>query len=494
MRSPSTTKSGFRAAIVRSVVAGVAVVAACSCSGQGRSQFLAGAAVVDITPQVWPLPLIGSFNYRPASSAHDPLHSRALVIQSGDSTIALAVVDSCYIPTATLDEAKERVQRTIGLPAERILISATHTHSAPPPAPGIGLRGLETERHDGNEERYSERLIQGIASSIIEAHARLERAEIGWGSASLPGQVFNRRWFMQEGSIPPDPFGGTTDRVRMNPGFENPNLVEPAGPIDPEVVVVSVRSRSGSPMALLANYSLHYVGGIPSGQVSADYFGEFARVIGERLGAGEAFVGILSNGTSGNINNLDFSKPRLRRDPFEQVRHVASELVDVVLNAYGSIDHTPEGTVDMTEEDLVLALRKPSAELLERSRQLLAERPASATVRQVIYAQRAVDLHDGPDQVAVVLQAIRIGDIGIAALPFETFVETGLSIKSQSPLQPTFVIELANGAQKYLPTPEHHELGGYETWMGTNVVEKQASVKVEEELLNLLRRVSTNPE
>ncbi len=451
---------------------------------------LAGAAAVDITPVEWPLPLIGSFSYRPASGAHDPLHSRALVVQSGNSTVAIAIVDSCYLPRTTLDQAKGRVQASIGLPAERILIAATHTHSAPPPAPGIGLRGLETERHDEQEERYSERLIQGIASSIIKAHARLELAEIGWSTASLPDQVFNRRWFMKDGSIPPDPFSGTTDRVRMNPGFENPNLIEPAGPVDPEVAVVSVRSLSGKPLALLANYSLHYVGAIPSGQVSADYFGEFAQVIGERLGADGTFVGILSNGTSGNINNLDFSRPRPDREPFEQVRYVASELADAVMEVYDLIDHKSVGTLSMAEAELPLALRKPSARILEQSRQLLANQPASATARQIIYAQRAVDLHDGPDEAGVLLQAIRIGDIGIAALPFETFVETGLSIKQQSPLRPTFVIELANGAQKYLPTPEHHELGGYETWLGTSIVEKEASVKVEAELLRLLHQVS----
>ncbi len=480
----------LRAAITRGFVAGITVVSLCSCAGQGGDGLLAGAAAVDITPDEWPLPLVGSFSYRPASMAHDPLHSRSLVVQSGGSTVALAVVDSCYLPRETLDEAKDRIRQSIGLPPERILVAATHTHSAPPPAPGMGLRGIETERHEQNEERYAERLIQGIASSVIRAHARLEPAEIGWSTASLPEQVFNRRWFMTAGSVPPDPFGGTTDRVQMNPGFENPNLVEPAGPVDPEVVIVSARSRAGDPLAVLVNYSLHYVGGIPPGQVSADYFGEFARVMGVRLSAGKDFVAMLSNGTSGDVNNLDYSRPRSPREPFEQVRLVASELAEAVLGAYGAIDHAAEGTLDMAETELVLARRKPSAEILQRSRQLLANPPGTATARQIIYAQHAVDLEGGPDHVGVLLQAVRIGDVGIAALPFETFAETGLSIKRQSPLRPTFVIELANGAQKYLPTPRQHEYGGYETWLGTSVVEKRASVKVEAELLNLLRQIA----
>ena len=295
---------------------------------------------------------------------------------------------------------------------------------------------------------------------------------------------------MSEGSIPPDPFGGLTDRVRMNPPFADPNLVRPSGPVDPEVAVLSFLSARGEPIAILSNYSLHYVGGIPAGQVSADYFGEFARMIASRLGAGANFVAILSNGTSGNINNLDFSKPRVRKEPFKQVRHVASELADVVAAAYGNIEHIGGAGVAMEQSELSLARRKPALSILNRSRRLLEKPPESVTARQVIYAQRAVALHDGAENVSVILQAIRIGEVGIAALPFETFVETGLAIKAQSPLRPSFVIELANGAEKYLPTPDHHELGGYETWLGTSTVEKQASVMIESELLGLLQMVA----
>ena len=72
------------------------------------------------------------------------------------------------------------------------------------------------------------------------------------------------------------------------------------------------------------------------------------------------------------------------------------------------------------------------------------------------------------------LQAIRIGDLAIVSSPFETFAETGLEIKIRSPFKTTFTIELANGGYGYLPTPEQHRLGGYETWLGTNRVETGA--------------------
>ncbi len=99
------------------------------------------------------------------------------------------------------------------------------------------------------------------------------------------------------------------------------------------------------------------------------------------------------------------------------------------------------------------------------------------------YADRVRRLIDAPDTVSVPLQTFGIGELGIAAIPFETFVETGLELKEKSPLGMTFTIELANGSYGYLPTPEHHELGGYETWLGTNYVEKQATTRIVETLL-----------
>ena len=435
--------------------------------------------------------MIGSFRYRPATGAHDPLHSRALVLDDGTETIAIALVDSCYIPRETLDEAKRLAHADTGIPTDRVLIAATHTHTAPPPAPGVGLRGPEPEQDTRNEQRYSRQLIEGIAASIARALETLEPAEIGWARTELPDEVFNRRWFMKEGTIPADPFGGTTDRVRMNPPAASPDLVRPSGPVDPEATVLSIRTAAKKPLAVLANYSLHYVGNIPAGLVSADYFGEFSLAIASRVDAGERFVGMLSNGTSGNINNIDFSRPRSRKEPFEQVRSVAGKLADAVAKAIAEIEHSADASLAMEQVELALARRKPTRPILEQSRTVLQGVRPSELTRRHIYAQRAIDLHDGPDSVSVVLQAIRIGDLGIAALPFETFVETGLAIKRDSPLQATFVISLANGAEGYLPTPEHHALGGYETWLGTSRVEVQASEKIRERLLSALHKVAT---
>ena len=92
-----------------------------------------------------------------------------------------------------------------------------------------------------------------------------------------------------------------------------------------------------------------------------------------------------------------------------------------------------------------------------------------------------------PEQRPVPLQVMRIGDLGIGAIPFEVFVEIGLELKERSPLGQTFTISHANGSYGYLPTVRHHELGGYETWLGTNNVEVRAAPKIVDALLSMLR-------
>jgi hypothetical protein len=94
--------------------------------------------------------------------------------------------------------------------------------------------------------------------------------------------------------------------------------------------------------------------------------------------------------------------------------------------------------------------------------------------------------------VPVLLQALRVGDVGIAAVPCEVFVEIGLRIKAESPLKPAFTIELANGYNGYLPTAEQHALGGYETWRArSSYLEVNAAQTIGDTVLKLLGEVAT---
>lgn len=455
--------------------------------GAGK-ELRAGAYAMDITPESFPVESAGSMTPRLAEMAHDPLHARCLVLDNGDTRIAFAICDSCMIPREIYDTAKNIVEKEIGIPSDHILTSATHTHTGVTATPTFQSK-VEVE--------YCEFLTRRIAEGIIKAASQLEPAKIGWAVGGNPRQVYNRRWYMREGYEYEDPFDNGRDKVRMNPPRGNSKLLKTSGPIDPEVSILSVQSSDGRPIALLANYSLHYVGGVPSQSLSADYFGEFARQIAHRVGATDAdpaFVGIMSNGTSGNINNINFFEGSKSQPPFEQIRLVAADVADSALAAYERVEYHNWVPLKMRETEVELGVRKPKNNEVERARQILEEfdeRPYRG--RPVIYAQETIHLADYPNTVKAKLQAIRIGTLGIVTTPCETFVETGLAIKEQSPLRPTFTIELANGYNGYLPTPEHHALGGYETWRAkSSYLAIDAEPKIRSTLLELLAEVEAD--
>lgn len=440
----------------------------------------AGAAAVDITPRDFPLQIRGSFNPPPVSEVHDPLFVRAIVLADGDTTVAIAVVDSCMVAREELDRAKAIAEKASGIPAARQMIGSTHTHSAP----------FSNAQHQTPQEiAYQKQLIDGIAAAIVQAHANLQPASVGWGGRDLPDEVFNRRWFLKEGTMPANPFGETDELVKMNPGALNPDLVHPAAGTDPEVSILSVRDAKRKPLALLANYSLHYVGGIGGSVISADYFGEFARIMPTRLGAPESFVALLSNGTSGDINNISFSKPRPPRQPFEQIRLVATKVADTAWFAERDIpEYLGDVKLGMVEREVALKMRVPTGEQISRSEEILkmaGEDEKKLPRLAKSYAERILKLAKEGETMPIKLQALRIGDLVIASVPFETFVEIGLELKARSPFADTFTIELANGAGGYLPTPRQHALGGYETWLSTNKVQKDSSEIIVANLLEM---------
>ncbi|MCS7046057.1 MAG: hypothetical protein NZO58_06850 [Gemmataceae bacterium] len=450
---------------------------------QQTKVFRAGAYAQDITPTKFPISVNGGMTDRQATRAHDRLHARCLVLDDGATRIALAVCDSCMIPRAVADPAKALASKATGIPGDRILISATHTHSAPTVA------GVFQSEPDPEYQKF---LAAKIAAGIVAAVERLAPARVGWGVAQDPTQVFNRRWKVGAKDLLANPFGGF-DRVRMNPPRAHHDLIEPAGPIDPDVSVVSVQAVDGKPLALLANYSLHYVGGFP--ELSADYFGVFAEKIGALLGADPTFVGIMSNGTSGDINNINFRLPARQQQPGEQIRIVADSVAQAAHQAYKKIRHHDHVSLAMAQAEIELGVRRPSEAEMRRAEEILAQAAAAnkkvLTTLPEIYARETVLVAKYPAKVPVILQAIRIGELGIVANPCETFVEIGLEIKRLSPLKPTFTIELANGYNGYLPTPEQHALGGYETWRArSSYLETNASTVIVQTWRRLLDEVA----
>jgi neutral ceramidase len=477
-----------RAALTAAAFIVLLMPSALHAQGGADRRLRAGAAASNITPSLGEL-IVGGWNPESATHIHDELYARCLVLDDGDTRIAIVVADNVGIPSNVVDEAKRLTTERSGLRAEQILIASTHTHSA------SNARGKNRYDESSPLDDYQRFLAGRIADGVQRAINNLQPAQIGWGSGRLPEQVFNRRWFMKPGADLTNPFGGV-DKVRMNPGVGNPDLLKPAAPTDPEIAFLAVRSREGRPIALVANYSLHYVGGVPSGHISADYFGVFAEQMTRLLaadGQNPPFVAMMSNGTSGDINNINFAGGQARLPPYGRMRVVANQAAAEVLRALQEIAYHDWVPLAIIQRELTLEARRPAQAMIARAREVIADPEDAARdhVRERIYADRILRIVESPPRLDIVLQAVRIGDLAITAIPFEVFVEIGLELKEKSPFPDTFTISIANGAYGYLPTVRHHDLGGYETWLGTNRVEVQAAPKIVSTLLAMLEQLES---
>ncbi len=453
-------------------------VGAASAGGvkEGR-MFRAGAFAIDVTPRKLPVIVNGGMTERTADKVVDPLHARCLVLDDGRTQVAVAVVDNCLIPRALLDAAKAAASERTGIPVERMCISATHCHSAPSVCPVLG---------SGVEEGYADYLASRIAEGVAEAHTRLRPARVGWGVDRDPENVFCRRYLMKPGTARTSPFTGhTDDRCQMNPGYQNPNAVERTGPADDAVSVLSIQTRKGRPLALLANYSTHYAGAPP---LSADYFGVFARRIAEKIDAPDGFVAMMSNGTSGDANCCDFNRPRREFDRFT----VGEDTAEAALRAYRRIEYHDWVPLVMKERRLTLGVRMPTADEVAEAKAYIDAHCKDRKPKAIpeVYAWETVHLSRLPPTRELRLQVLRIGDLGIAAIPCEVYGSTGLRLKKQSPLAPTFVVSLANGCEGYIPPPDQHARGGYTTWRArSSCLEVQAEPKIVACLLEMLGEV-----
>jgi hypothetical protein len=446
--------------------------------------FRAGAAASNITPPL-DKPIVGGWASPLGKHVHDELYARCLILDDGKTRLVFVVCDSLGIAREVFDAAKQIIHEKTGIPPENMMMCATHTHSS------VSARDENRLIQDKELSDYQQFLVMRIADGVRRAVNNLQPARIGWGAGQEPTQVFNRRYFMKPGIPIPNPFG-TEDKVVMNPGRGNPNILKAAGPTDPEVAFLSVQSVDGRPIALLANYSLHYVGPDAQGIISADYFGVFAERIGQLVGADRLdppFVGIMSNGTSGDINNINWlKKPQGHPSPYEKMRQVAELLAETVYEAHKQVKFHDWDQLGAAQRELTLAVRKPTQEQLAYAQKILSK-PADAKSyheREKIYANRTLEMNQSPDEVSVLLQTFSIGDLGVCAIGFEVFVEIGLDLKKKSPFDQTFTLSHANGTYGYLPTVGQHERGGYETWLGTNLVEIQAAPKIVSTLLEML--------
>jgi len=424
---------------------------------------------------------------RTATEVHTPLFAKAIVLDDGATRLAIVVVDTCAMPRSLLDEVKSLASKATGIHAENMLISATHTHSAPAV---IGGLGTDPDPH------YPPLLKTRLVKAIEQAAKNVEPARVGAAVGNAAAYTAVRRWIRRPDRVKDDPFGNPTVRANMHPGYQSPDATGPAGPTDPDLSVISFQSKDGRPIALLANFSMHYYG---APAISADYFGLFSDRMKEQIAPDAAapdqppFVAIMSHGPSGDVWLRDYLKPAPKEAPHD-ISSYTDALVNIAYGAYETIQYRDDATLAMAQTDLPLKFRLPDKQRLEWARGIVdAMEDGSPKNTAEVYAREAIFLHE-QQGTSLILQALRIGEIGITAIPNEVYALTSLKLKAYSPLETTVNIELANGSEGYIPPPEQHPLGGYNTWPARSAsLEVNAEPKIVETVLQMLEKVAGKP-
>lgn len=422
--------------------------------------FNAGAAKTDITPPLGTF-INGDFITHYANKIHDPLYSKALVLQSQETIVALVVVDICIMPKDFLDEVKSDIQQESGINAGNILISSTHTHAAG------SIEGILLGAPD---LPYRKKLRGLIVQSVRQAKQNLRPAKTAFGSADAPEHVVCRRYYMKEGYEARNPLTGGADKVKTNPIGGEDKIIKRVAPADTALNYFAVKGEDDEWIALIGNYSMHYVSDWPNGTITADYFGFFSSHIAERLNAGNEFISMMSNGTSGDANIWDFLQPdRYPTAFFKKSELIGNDLAEKVFQSLQNIEWETTPVLSARYEEISVPVRKPSLQELEKAKVLIAETDyekveANEDGLKRLYAREQVLLNEYPDIVSLPLQAIKIGDGIIGGLGGEFFSETGLWLKENIPGNKYFTITMANGYFGYVPPAHEIEQGGYETW------------------------------
>jgi len=447
----------------------------------------AGALVVDATPKLLPVHVNGGMRQRELNEVGSPIKVRAIALDDGNTELAIVVVDSCMMSRAFLDDAKLAASKKSGIRPDKMFINATHTHTAPA---SMGCLGTDVD------PRYPLLLKRKIIEAIDGAKKNMEPAQVG--AAVFDANEFTavRRWIKRPDRISNDPFDNPTVRATMHAGNNWDDVTGESGPEDPDFSLVSFQSLKGRPIALLANFSMHYFSGGIKG-IHADYFGLFnkgmeAAIIppnnNEELYP--SFVSALGHGCSGDIWRRDYTKRPLINP---SIQEYTDALIKKTLAAYKKIKYDHDVTLSMAEAKLPLKFRAPDAQRLEWAKGIVSKTEGLPKTQPEIYAREQIFLHERPE-AELILQAIRIGDIGITGIPNEVYALSGLKQKAYSPLKTTITFDLANGAEGYIPPPEQHVLGGYNTWAArTAGLETSAEPRIVETCIQLLEKVAAKP-
>lgn len=433
----------------------------------GEAALKGGCSKVNITPPLG-IELIGSKG-KPSDDILDELYAKALVLNDGNTTIAIVSADLLYTPLEEItNPVREIIKEKTGIPEQNVLICATHTHSGPEVFTRSKLgpdKEIPTSKID---QKYLQTLITKIADTVLIAHKNMQEVKIGAAKGHIPEIVYNRRPKTADGSVKMaftlGPEVIATQKVQHGPygsmrvtfDYKHEGTQLDFGPIDADVCVLKVEDVNGGIVGSLINFGCHPVCIYPylSTAISADYPAYATRVV-EQVEGG---ICLFTLGLAGNTVPVRRGvKPR---------QQIGKALGGEALRRLQMVSTT--GSVHLK------ALRK-----------------------EIKFPTKKVPLPNGKagddktiDYVTTEIQVIRLGDIYIMGLPGEVLVEVGLDIKKRAGLENLFIVTVSNDTIGYVCHSRAYEEGGYEPVSGTNLAKGAGEIMIEEamDLINQIKR------
>lgn len=437
--------------------------------------FRSGAAQVDITPPNG-TPMAGFYSLRPSVGVIDSIYAKAIVIEQDGEKVALVGLDVAYTPRVIVEAARKLITEKTGIAGERVMISATHTHSGPT----LTRDSLMDDITGGKTPEivdYMSKLPVLIAKAVADADAKLAPANATAMVGREESLPFNRRFEMKDGT-----FAWQASKM-------NQNILRPAGPVDPDVGVLQLTGtdKKALPMATYVNFSMHptAIGGT---KISPDYPGYLAKRMADYYG--KEMVTLFANGCCGNINQNNVKWATSQSGTREGER-IGIVLAASVLRSLPDLQPLKTFAPRVRSQMVTLQRRTFTDEEIAEARRVapLFADPKVDTQKKA-KAVCILDTLAKKDQpLEVEVQVVAFSDtLAIVSLPGEIFVELGLSLKKASPFKHTFIAELANGSIGYIPNRSAYPQGLYEVFSARCA--EGSGEKLIEVALGLLKEVA----
>lgn len=456
---------------------------------ESKPVFKAGFAEKDITPDIG-MEAPGGYGKAYHKTLHDPCKVRAAVFDDGRNRIAVVGIDALGIFRETVLKVRQQIEAKTGIPGDAVMIGASHSHSS---GPLLGVmphsydhasklvQRLAYDASTAVDPKYLAKCEEAIVAAVAEANEKRAVALAGVAKGREDQVAYNRRFKMRDG------------RTVTHPGLGNPEIVEPAGPVDPEVGVIGVwgGAKGDQVLGCVVNFACHAT--TSPGGISANYVHYLEKAIQGYYG--KECVVVFINGMSGDVTQVDNRSPYQypSGDKWAQIvgGRVGAEAVKQMISMHPGV----LSPVAAKSQVLKIPHRAPDAERVKKSLEILSGDRTKVDPTEWTFAKEIVMLDAQlakAKEAEVEMQVLQVGPVAMMGVPAEYFCQFGLELKAGSGFPFTFPVSLANGCVGYVPTEDAFgpNGGGYETRLTSySNLEITAGTKMRDASLELVKQL-----